>query len=131
MIKAKYLNNIHKQLIDKYLKDIQEVMFYITEDMDRGRFHKFNNILINVTKYSNDFKEDDKGEVFVNEWIYMIPNLTYYSVLGFLAGITTKHNIDEIADTSEVVLKLTTDLIGKSTDILEEFENKIEIEEKC
>ena len=63
----------------------------------------------------------------VDEWIYMIPNLTYHSVLGFVAGTITDSNIESSVKYSKKILEMTLEVIGRCSDILNDYDIKHKI----
>tara|TARA_R110001599_G_scaffold33868_1_gene109162 strand:- start:1074 stop:1472 length:399 start_codon:yes stop_codon:yes gene_type:complete len=126
-MEVKCLNNTHKTLISKYIKGVQGIMYEYTDEMESMKFQRFNNVLQGVIDYSNDFKEDNDSGVFMDEWIYMIPNLTYHSVLGFVAGTITDSNIESSVKYSKKILEMTLEVIGRCSDILNDYDIKHKI----
>ena len=89
-MKIDALNEKHAGYLKNYIKNIQEIMFEATERAHVGKFKEINELLSNVVRYSNKFKEYTKNPKEINEWCYMIPNLMMYASTGFLIGIKSK-----------------------------------------
>ena len=83
-----YLNNNHKEVVEKLMKDVKELMYYATEEQISGKYQDFLNILDSVYLYSNNFHETtlkiegDNG--VMAEFIFLIPNMIFYSAIDFL-----------------------------------------------
>jgi len=91
-----YFNNDHQHIVEKLLKDIKELMYFATEDEGLGKYQDFLNILDSVFLYSNNFhettlkKEHDDG--VMAEFIFLIPNMIFYTAIGFLTALKTCEN---------------------------------------
>jgi len=60
----------------------------------------------------------------------MTPNLILYSCIGFLSGIRNKENGELMDRLSEELFEITIDVIGETTDILEDINIKEEMQKK-
>lgn len=122
MERVSAINKKHQKLIDGYIKYVQGIVYVATEDFSYNKFVEFNDIIDNVTKYTNSFKEIVSGKSKTREWAYMIPNLMLYSCMGFLTGISNKNNYEVIEKLSSKLFDKTLDVVGETTDILHDIE---------
>ena len=132
MDRIKGLNAKHRVLARQHLKFLQSRMYKATEyDDSVGKFLDFQEILDTIVQYSNDFKPYTEKERSRDEWMYMIPTLSLYASLGFLAGMKNK-KLEEIIDfeqESENLVTSTLTLVGTLSDLLDEH-NETELLEK-
>tara|TARA_R100001015_G_C4634784_1_gene202095 strand:+ start:2369 stop:2773 length:405 start_codon:yes stop_codon:yes gene_type:complete len=122
-------NDKHRHILQKYMKYVKSVVYYVTEDEIAGKFSDFNNILNTIINYSNEFKETNKqnGEIS-EEWRYMLPNLVLFSTIGFLSGINNSSMNEQIEKLKNNLFIKTSEMIGQITDIYEEEDLKKQIE---
>ena len=122
-------NDKHRHILQKYMKYVKSVLYYVTEDEIAGKFSDFNNILNTIINYSNEFKETNKqnGEIS-EEWRYMLPNLVLFSTIGFLSGINNNSMNEQIEKLKNNLFIKTSEMIGQITDIYEEEDLKKQIE---
>tara|TARA_Y100000401_G_scaffold62070_1_gene49289 strand:- start:373 stop:777 length:405 start_codon:yes stop_codon:yes gene_type:complete len=122
-------NDKHRHILQKYMKYVKSVVYYVTEDEIAGKFSDFNNILNTIINYSNEFKETNKqnGEIS-EEWRYMLPNLVLFSTIGFLSGINNNSMNEQIEKLKNNLFIKTSEMIGQITDIYEEEDLKKQIE---
>ena len=64
------------------------------------------------------------------EWAYMTPNLMLYATIGFLSGVRNDKNTELIDELSEDLFETTVDFVGETTDILDDIQQKEEIQRK-
>ena len=91
-----YLNDKHREIIETHAKNIKQVMYFATEDVNEGKYQDFLHILKSVYLYSNNFhdtmlKKDEDGGVTA-EFIFLIPNMTFYTTVGFLTALKDGEN---------------------------------------
>ena len=92
-----YLNKEHKTIIGKHLKMISELMYYATENTKSGKYKDFLDILNSIYMYSNNFystmvdKQDCENGV-VAEFLFLIPNMSFYTAIGFLTALKDGEN---------------------------------------
>ena len=97
-----YLNDNHQQIIEKLVKDVKELMYFATEDEISGKDQDFLQILNSVYLYSNNFHEttlkieSDNGGV--SEFIFLIPNMLFYTTIGFLTALKNQDNAKYMRD---------------------------------
>ena len=95
-IKILYINTEHQHIVEKLIKDIKEFMYFATEDEVYGKYQDFLQILDSVYLYSNNFhetavkKELDDG--VLAEFIFLIPNMLFYTSIGFLTALKNDEN---------------------------------------
>ena len=110
--------------MDSYVKYVQGIVYVATEDYSYNKFKEFNDILNNVTRYTNAYKNIVSQKSKMREWAYMIPNLMLYSCMGFLTGISNEKNIEVIERLSSKLFDKTLDVVGETTDILHDIEEE-------
>ena len=122
-------NDKHRHILQKYMKYVKSVVYYVTEDEIAGKFSDFNNILNTIINYSNEFKETNKqnGEIS-EEWRYMLPNLVLFSTIGFLSCINKNSMNEQIEKLKNNLFIKTSEMIGQISDIYEEEDLKKQIE---
>ncbi len=133
MNKIKGLNSKHRVLVRQHLKFLQSRLYKITEHDDYvGKFLDFQEILDTIIKYSNDFKGFTNKDRTKDEWMYMIPTLSLYAALGFIAGMKNE-NIEKFVDfncESEKIVDSTLNLVGQLSDVLDDYREKELIEQE-
>tara|TARA_Y100001973_G_C5072364_1_gene268230 strand:+ start:75 stop:488 length:414 start_codon:yes stop_codon:yes gene_type:complete len=121
-MKIEAINKKHAGVLKTYIKDIQGIMFEATEKANIGKFSEINNLLSNVVRYSNTFKEYTNNPKEINEWCYMIPNLMMYASTGFLIGIKSKHNTQDINIAIDKLFETTVKITSDTHNMLDELE---------
>lgn len=124
------LNEKHEKILHNYVNYVQGAVFIATEDYDSKKFTDFGEILNNIITFTNAFNKIVKTSDKRAEWAYMTPNLMLYATMGFLSGVKNKSNSKVINNLTEELFEVTVDLIGETTDILEDIKNKEEIQKK-
>lgn len=111
----------HTEILTDYLTFLRKQLYAITEYCDDGKYHDFEEVLEDIVSYYIDFKKYAvHDEQSMEEWIYMLPNLTMYSFMGFLAGIKNKRNIIIVDRIYENVMMSTMETIGLISDAIQE-----------
>ncbi len=130
MERIKSLNNTHRRLVSQHIKFLQARLYKITEhDKTVGKFLDYQDILDTIVKYSNDFEDYTKEERSTEEWMYMIPTLSLYASLGFLAGIKNDR-MERFVDFEEEMRRFvdsTLNLVGDLSDVLQDLKVKEDI----
>lgn len=116
------INKKHEKLMNNYVKYVQKIVYAATEDYSYNKFAEFNEIIDNVTRYANAFKNIVSEQAKIREWAYMIPNLLLYSCMGFLSGISHEKNYEAIEALRSKLFDKTLDVVGQTTDILHDIE---------
>ena len=117
-----YLNKRHQVIVENLVKDVKESMYYATENEIDGKYRDFLGILDSIYLHSNIFNtttlKTDKDDGVVAEFIFLIPNMLFYTVIGFLTGLKTSDNSDNIISHTEEVGGLCENATGELADIL-------------
>ena len=91
-----YLNEGHQSVVEGLMEDVKKIMYYATEDEITGKYQDFLNILDSVYLYSNNFHETtlkiEGDDGAMAEFIFLIPNMLFYTTIGFLTALKTKEN---------------------------------------
>lgn len=124
-----YLNNNHKDVVEKLMKDVKELMYYATEEEISGKYQDFLNILDSVYLYSNNFHETtlkvEDGNGVMAEFIFLIPNMIFYTSIGFLTALKTSENSKYMKDYLEDIASLCENTTSELADVLiDETEKK-------
>ena len=124
------LNQKHEEMLHKYVKFVQGTAYTATEGYDSDKFLGFNEIIANIITYTNSFNKMIGSSSRRTEWAYMTPNLMLYATIGFLEGVKNDENSDLIDELSEDLFETTVDFVGETTDILDDIQQKEEIQRK-
>ena len=123
------INKKHAGFLKVYIKNIQEIMFEATEKAQIGKFAEINELLSNVVRYSNKFKEYTNSSTEINEWCYMIPNLMMYASTGFLIGIRNTENSKDVNDAIDGLFDKTVKITSETNKLIDELDAVGELEE--
>ena len=117
-----YLNKRHQVIVEDLLKDVKEAMYYATPSKVDGKYKDFLGILDSIYLHSNIFHDTtlkhENNDGVVAEFIFLIPNMLFYTSVGFLTGIKTDDNTDNIISHIEEVGGLCENATGELADIL-------------
>ena len=117
-----YLNEGHQVVIENLMEDVKKIMYYATEDEISGKYQDFLNILDSVYLYSNNFHETtlkiDGDDGAMAEFIFLIPNMLFYTTIGFLTALKTKVNQDSMVVHLEEIANLCENSTGELADVL-------------
>jgi hypothetical protein len=117
-----YLNASHQEVVEMLMEDVKKIMYYATEDEIAGKYQDFLNILDSVYLYSNNFHdttlkiEDDNG--VMAEFIFLIPNMLFYTAIGFLTALKTEENQDSILVHLEKIGSLCENSTSELADVI-------------
>lgn len=117
-----YLNEGHQEVVEVLMEDVKKIMYYATEDEIVGKYQDFLNILDSVYLYSNNFHdttlkiEGDDG--VMAEFIFLIPNMLFYTAIGFLTALKTKVNQDSMVVHLEKIGSLCENSTSELADVL-------------
>ena len=117
-----YLNASHQEVVEVLMEDVKKIMYYATEDEIAGKYQDFINIIDSVYLYSNNFHdttlkiEGDDG--VMAEFIFLIPNMLFYTAIGFLTALKTDGNSDSMAVHLEKIGSLCENSTGELADVL-------------
>tara|TARA_R100001530_G_C4193275_1_gene122758 strand:+ start:32 stop:469 length:438 start_codon:yes stop_codon:yes gene_type:complete len=126
-----YLNDNHQGIIENHISNIKQVMYFATEDVSSGKYQDFLQILRSVYMYSNNFydtilnKSEDEG--VMSEFIFLIPNMTFYTAIGFLTALKDGDNNSDLQSYLEQIGKYCENATSELADILidKKEENKL------
>tara|TARA_R100001163_G_scaffold16465_1_gene14872 strand:+ start:1726 stop:2166 length:441 start_codon:yes stop_codon:yes gene_type:complete len=126
-----YLNRQHQEIIESHIGKIKKLMYYATENVDSGKYQSFLDILNSIYLYSNNFyssvlerSDDDSGTIA--EFLFLVPNMCFYSAIGFLTALKDGKNDSEIKDYLERVGVVSESATGELADILIDEQEKKE-----
>ena len=128
-MKVDAINKQHAGYLKDYIKGVQEIMFDATERANVGKFSEINELLSNVVRYSNRFKEYTNNSTEMNEWCYMIPNLMMYASTGFLIGVKSKENTEDVNIAIDRLFNTTVKITAATNKMLDELEAIGELED--
>ena len=117
-----YLNEGHQVVVEGLMEDVKKIMYYATEDEIAGKYQDFLNILDSVYLYSNNFHETtlkiEGDDGVMAEFIFLIPNMLFYTAIGFITGLKTKENGDVMVIHLERIGSLCENSTGELADVL-------------
>ena len=124
----KYLNQQHREIIENYILYVKKLVYFATEDAGDKKFKDFLTILDTVFLYSNNFHDSIKERTNMNEeFVFLIPNMTFYLSVGFLTGLKHKQNSDEMQEFIDRMANITENITGELADLLIDNSETIEI----
>ncbi len=103
-----YLNDQHEKIVESHLKTIKKLMYFATEDVDGGKYQDFLHIVNSIFLYSNNFHKTmvnkvDTDNGVVAEFIFLIPNMIFYTSIGFLTALKDGENNEDMKDALEKI----------------------------
>ena len=117
-----YLNDNHQKIIEKLVKDVKELMYFATEDEISGKYQDFLQILNSVYLYSNNFHETtlkiESNNGGVSEFIFLIPNMLFYTCIGFLTALKNESNSKYMGDYLEDIGGFCENATSELADVL-------------
>tara|TARA_R110000744_G_C18950989_1_gene515661 strand:- start:112 stop:516 length:405 start_codon:yes stop_codon:yes gene_type:complete len=124
----KYLNQQHREIIENYILYVKKLVYFATEDAGDKKFKDFLTVLDTVFLYSNNFHDSIKERTRMNEeFIFLIPNMTFYLSVGFLTGLKHKQNNEEMQEFIDRMAKKSENITGELADLLIDSNETIEI----
>ena len=130
-MKISYLNEEHKVIVENLERKIKKVMYFATENVSEGKYQDFLHMLTTVYIYSNNFhdtilkKEKDDG--VVSEFIFLIPNMTFYTAIGFLTALKDGKNNLELQYHLESIGHYCELATGELADIIIDSKENIQL----
>lgn len=120
-MEIKYLSTRHRDIVEIYIAEVKKTMYYATDCEGVGKYGDFIDLADTVFSYSNNFFESIgngyKG-ITTSEFLFLIPNMLFYSSIGFIMGVRSKGNLDEMNFYIEKVTTLAESAIGDLADVL-------------
>lgn len=129
-MKLHSLNQYHEDILKKYISFVQKTVYQATEGHTVKKFLDFNEVLENIIDFTNAFNKIVKSSNRRTEWAYLTPNLILYACVGFISGLRNKENNELMSRLSEDLFENTIDLIGETTDILEDMKIKEDMQKQ-
>ena len=124
-----YLNEQHQKIVSNHIKMVKRLIYYATEEAEKGKFQDFLTILRSIYMYSNNFyntevdkKKCDRGTV--SEFLFLIPNMSFYMAIGFLTGLKNNDDNLDLRDRVERIAMFCEDTTSELADILIDEEEK-------
>tara|TARA_R110002124_G_scaffold168593_2_gene336130 strand:- start:532 stop:990 length:459 start_codon:yes stop_codon:yes gene_type:complete len=130
-IKISYLNARHQTVVEECIGIIKEEMYFATEDVDSGKYQDFLEVLNSVYLYSNNFYDTmlkDDGSAVYDEFIFLIPNMIFYTTIGFLTALKNSDNKDDIKTCLEKIAFSCENVTSELADILMDAKEKRKLE---
>lgn len=123
-----YLNFNHQSVVEKLMKDLKSTMYFATENEITGKYQDFLEIIDSVYLYSNNFHETtlkiDRDNGVMAEFIFLIPNMLFYTSIGFLKALKNSENSsymqDYLEDIANYCENATTELADVLIDVKDE-----------
>jgi len=129
-MKLHSLNKYHEDILKKYISFVQKTIYQATEGYTAKKFLDFNEVLENIIDFTNSFNKIVKSSNRRTEWAYLTPNLILYACVGFISGLRNRENNELMSRLSEDLFENTIDLIGETTDILEDMKIKEDMQKQ-
>tara|TARA_R110000824_G_scaffold135232_1_gene298412 strand:+ start:36 stop:470 length:435 start_codon:yes stop_codon:yes gene_type:complete len=130
-IEILYLNIKHQEVVESCVSEIKEELYFATEDVGEGKYQDFLEILNSVYLYSNNFYKtmlkDDSSAVY-DEFIFLIPNMTFYTTIGFLTALKNRDNKNDIKIHLEKIAFSCENATSELADILIDVKEKRKLE---
>jgi len=126
-----YINENHKKIVELHLRKIKQAMYFATEDVAEGKYQDFLDIMNSVYLYSNNFyntmveKRDDNG--LLEEFMFLIPNMIFYTAIGFLTALKDGDNDNLMRSSLEEIGSICENATSELADILIDKKEKIKI----
>tara|TARA_R100001163_G_scaffold65186_1_gene61512 strand:- start:1713 stop:2153 length:441 start_codon:yes stop_codon:yes gene_type:complete len=118
-----YINAQHEKVVEKHIIYMKRCMYFATETARTGKFQDFLNILETIYMYSNNFykaqiNKKNCTDGAIQEFMFLIPNMTFYSAIGFLSALKNDKNQNFIRESLEKVAKHCENTTSELADIL-------------
>lgn len=128
-IEISYINDNHKKIVELHLRKIKKAMYFATEDAGEGKYQDFLDIMNSVYLYSNNFHETmvDRrdGDGLLDEFIFLIPNMVFYTAIGYLTALKDGDNDYLMRSSLEEIGSICENATSELADILiDEKESK-------
>tara|TARA_A100001515_G_scaffold83138_1_gene65914 strand:+ start:2429 stop:2821 length:393 start_codon:yes stop_codon:yes gene_type:complete len=118
-----YINEEHQRIIEDYMTFVQRKVYEVTETAKIGKFSDFQDLLHDIKQYHNDFFEIALKDDTIGEWMFSIPNLCMFMVMGFFAGLKSDVNVDLIESYANEIHEMTMDTVAVLSDFLKDMES--------
>ena len=103
-----YLNDDHKKIVINHIRQVKKLMYYATEQVGTGKYQDFLTIMKSIYMYSNNFyntvlKKGEENQGELAEFIFLIPNMSFYTAIGFLTALKNGKNDLDLRDSLEEI----------------------------
>ena len=110
-------------------------MYFATEDVDGGKYQDFLHIVNSIFLYSNNFHKTmvdkvDTDNGVVAEFIFLIPNMIFYTSIGFLTALKDGENDEDMKDALEKIGLSCENTTSELADIIIDESEKKQIYEE-
>ena len=127
-----YLNADHKKIVDRHIRIVKRLMYYATEDVESGKYHDFLDVLNSIYAYSNNFYDtmldkNDTDNGVISEYMFIIPNMSFYTAIGFLSALKNEKNRFNIVSILEKIGTANENAVSELADVLFDEREKKEI----
>lgn len=133
-IALSYLNAKHQVVIEQYIKEIKEKMYFSTEHVGEGKYQDFLEILNSIYLYSNNFYDTmlkNEDSAVYDEFIFLIPNMIFYTTIGFLTALKDGDNDEDMIEHLKKIALDCENVTSELADILiDTKENRMFIKSK-
>ena len=117
-----YLNDEHRIIVEKHILNVKKLVYYATEDCGLGKFQEFSDILETIYMYSNNFYtnmvEKKENDAYLAEFLFVIPNMYFYTAIGFLTALKNKNNKSIMRESLERIVMSCEDTTSELADVL-------------
>ena len=126
-----YIIENHRSIVELHLRKIKKAMYFATEDVGEGKYQDFLDIMNSVYLYSNNFydtmveKKDDSG--LLDEFMFLIPNMVFYTAIGFLTALKDGENDFAMRNGLEEIGSICENATSELADILIDEKEKVKI----
>ena len=126
-----YINENHRRIVELHLRKIKKAMYFATEDVGKGKYQEFLDIMNSVYLYSNNFYDtmvEKKGNGgLLDEFMFLIPNMVFYTAIGFLTALKDGENDFAMRNGLEEIGSICEDTTSELADILIDEKEKVKI----
>ena len=126
-----YLNDEHRLIVEKHILNVKKLVYYATEDCGFGKFQEFSDILQTIYMYSNNFYtnmvEKKENDAYLAEFLFLIPNMAFYTAIGFLTALKNNNNKSIMRESLERIVLSCEDTTSELADVLIDENEKKEL----
>ena len=126
-----YINEDHRRIVELHLRRIKKAMYFATEDVGEGKYQDFLEIMNSVYLYSNNFYENmvekKVNDALLEEFIFLIPNMVFYTSIGFLTALKDGENDFVLRSGLEEIGGYCENATSELADIIIDNKEKIKI----
>ena len=109
-------------------------MYFSTEHVGEGKYQDFLEILNSIYLYSNNFYDTmlkNEDSAVYDEFIFLIPNMIFYTTIGFLTALKDGDNDEDMIEHLKKIALDCENVTSELADILiDTKENRMFIKSK-